>query len=76
MKYVVLLVIVALVLYVMSRKRAAPPPPPAKPPPAPRLEGIVACERCGLHLPRSEALPGPGGELFCSPAHRDAGPPA
>ncbi|MFN6997207.1 MAG: PP0621 family protein, partial [Aquincola tertiaricarbonis] len=75
MKYVVLLLIVALVLYVMSRKRAAPPPPPpAKPPPAPRIEGIVACERCGLHLPRSEALPGPGGELFCSPAHRDAGP--
>lgn len=76
MKYVVLLLIVALVLYVMSRKRAAPPPPPpAKPPPAPRLEGIVACGRCGLHLPLSEALPGPGGELFCSAAHRDAGPP-
>lgn len=74
MKYVVLVVIIAVVLYVMTRKRAAPPPPPRKPPAPPRIEGIVACGRCGLHLPRSEALPGPGGTLYCSAAHRDAGP--
>jgi uncharacterized protein len=30
---------------------------------------MVACEVCGVHLPRAEALPGPQG-LYCSDAHR------
>jgi uncharacterized protein len=29
----------------------------------------VRCAHCGVHLPRSEALPGRGG-LFCGPSHR------
>lgn len=30
---------------------------------------IVACDVCHVHLPRSEALTGPGG-VFCCAAHR------
>jgi len=30
---------------------------------------IVACDVCGVHLPRAEALPGPDG-IYCSSAHR------
>lgn len=30
---------------------------------------MVACAVCHVHLPRSEALVGPGG-LYCSAAHR------
>lgn len=30
---------------------------------------IVACDVCHVHLPRSEALTGPGG-VYCSAAHR------
>lgn len=30
---------------------------------------MLACARCGLHLPRSEALPGKAG-VYCSEAHR------
>lgn len=33
---------------------------------------MVECAHCGLHLPRTEALAGPGG-TFCSEAHRAAG---
>lgn len=33
---------------------------------------MVACTRCGVHLPRDEALADPGGRLYCSTAHRDA----
>jgi uncharacterized protein len=35
-----------------------------------RPQEIVACAHCGLHLPRAEALEGPGGALYCSEAHR------
>ena len=40
---------------------------PREAPPA--QENMVACSRCGVHLPRSEALPGRGG-LFCCEGHR------
>lgn len=30
---------------------------------------VVACDVCGLHLPRQDALTGPGG-VYCSDAHR------
>ena len=30
---------------------------------------IVACDVCQVHLPRTEALTGPGG-IYCSEAHR------
>ena len=31
---------------------------------------MVACARCGLHLPEDDALPC-GGRHYCGPAHRD-----
>lgn len=40
---------------------------------------MVACARCGVHLPAADALPGPAGApgraYYCCAAHRD-GPPA
>ena len=36
-------------------------------------ERMVACARCGVHLPVSEALEGDGGR-FCSEEHRRLGP--
>ena len=39
-------------------------------------EAMVRCAHCGVHLPRSDALPAPDGALYCSAAHRLAGPPA
>jgi len=35
-------------------------------------ERMVACARCGVHLPESEALEGDGGR-FCSEEHRRLG---
>jgi uncharacterized protein len=34
---------------------------------------MVACAHCDLHLPRSEAVVGEGGALFCSAAHAQSG---
>jgi uncharacterized protein len=69
MKYLLVLAVVLAVLWLarggsrhFSRGEPAPPRSPSP-------EAIVACSHCGLHLPRSEALPGRDG-LFCSEAHR------
>lgn len=70
MKYLLLILIVGLVFFVLGLKRARPAPRPAPSTP-PGAQDIVACAECGLHVPRSEALPGRGGH-FCSAAHRSA----
>ena len=44
----------------------------AQPPPAP--ERMVACARCGVHLPESEAVQTEG-RHFCSEEHRRLGAP-
>ncbi|MFM2059560.1 MAG: hypothetical protein RLY71_3945 [Pseudomonadota bacterium] len=49
---------------------SAPPVPPAR---QVRDQLMVACAHCGVHLPRDEALADPGGQLYCSAPHRDAG---
>jgi uncharacterized protein len=72
-KYLLLIAVVALVLWAM-RRASLPPPAPPRRREQPRLEAMVRCSHCGLHLPRSEALPGSDGQLYCSAAHRDAGP--
>jgi uncharacterized protein len=51
-----------------ARARRAPRSAP-KPPPGPQQ--VVACARCGVHLPRHEALPGRAG-VYCCEAHRHA----
>ncbi|MEF7614278.1 PP0621 family protein [Aquincola sp. MAHUQ-54] len=73
MKYLVLVLVVVLVLWLMSGRRQRPPMP-RPPAPPPRLEGMVSCRHCGLHLPRSEAVADAAGDTYCSGTHRDAGP--
>jgi uncharacterized protein len=55
------------------RERAAKArvtPPPNGPPGPP--QAMVRCAHCGLHLPATDAIAGPGGAVYCSSAHRDA----
>lgn len=71
MKFLVVLAVVVGVLWLMrSLRRPRRPPAPGEPSPA-QNEEMVACAQCGVHLPRSEALPGRGG-VFCGEAHRNA----
>ncbi|WP_409520000.1 PP0621 family protein [Pulveribacter sp.] len=71
LKYLVLLAVVAMVygLWRTGQRRAAPPPPPAS---KPLPEPMVRCARCGVHLPRSQALQ-QDGRSYCSPAHQREG---
>lgn len=71
MKFILLLAVVLGTIWLMRslRKPKLPPRPDAAPPPTPIAEDMVSCAQCGVHLPRSESLPGRGG-VFCSEAHR------
>lgn len=71
MKFLLLLIAVFAFLWLLRRTVRAKLPPRARPPPAVVPHEMVACAMCGLHLPRTEALPGRGG-VFCSEAHRTA----
>ena len=76
MKFIIVLVmvLVAVWLWRSSRRRddstqaKAPPPPPASKVGAP--QDMVQCPVCSVHLPRTDALPGPDGRLYCCADHR------
>ena len=66
-----------LVIYAVRKKlRAASAPPPqsgaARPGPAARerVETMLPCTRCGMHVPHSEAVLNSAGLAFCSEEHR------
>jgi uncharacterized protein len=75
MKFLLLLVVIAVAVWWVSARRPRSPGTraPAAPPPATPAT-MVACAHCGLHLPQAEALADAGGRLYCSAAHRGAGP--
>ena len=75
MKYLVVIGLVLVVLWIWRNNRRADinhaNAKAARDDPHPSGEAteIVACDLCNVHLPRSEALTGPGG-VYCSAAHR------
>ena len=74
MKFVILVVAVVLLVWlVFGRRRGRRDAAPPRRPGSGGAEGMVACAHCGVHLPRSEAL-ADGVRLYCSAAHRLAGP--
>jgi uncharacterized protein len=69
-RLVVLVVIVVLAAWLIRRAlRAARAPRKAAP--APQAD-LVACARCGMHLPRAEAREA-GGRLYCGEEHARLG---
>lgn len=72
MKYLILLVVVLVVLWLLrsGRRNDAPPSRKRKDGPGTSPQDMVQCPVCLVHLPRSDALPGPDGQLYCCAAHR------
>ncbi len=77
MKYLLLAALIAGIVWLLRRSReqaiknaAASARPPARPGQAAEVTEIVACSVCQLHLPKSEALTGRQGSLYCCEAHR------
>ncbi|WP_411878001.1 PP0621 family protein [Polaromonas sp. YR568] len=74
MKYLLVMGLVLVVFWVWRNKReaerdAAAPRAPAPPQRETAVTEMVACDVCGVHLPKSEALIG-GRGIYCSDAHR------
>ena len=65
-----LLVWVAWRLIVIVRRRSEAQR--SLPDAAATMEPMVRCDRCGVHVPRSEAIEA-GGRHYCSESHRRAG---
>ena len=82
MKYVLVLLVIVFVLWWMwgrgerGSTSAKPSARGARRGDDAAPEAMVSCAHCGVHLPRSDALPAPDGALYCSAAHRLAGPPS
>ncbi|MHB8254929.1 MAG: PP0621 family protein [Acidiferrobacter sp.] len=51
--------------------RAAPRPTPVRRR-VRTVSDVVACSQCGLYIPRSESISGPGNTSFCCQEHKTA----
>ena len=73
MKYLLVLAVVMLAVWIWrNNRRLERQDRPAAPPPAPLAspQDMVRCPVCSVHLPRTDALAGPDGRLYCCPEHR------
>jgi uncharacterized protein len=65
----VLLIILAWLAYRLVKRILADDSPPAPDDNQPRIE-IVPCARCGVHVPREQAIIHDG-KAYCSKAHQE-----
>jgi uncharacterized protein len=71
-KYLIVIAVVLLVLWSVRSNRRGPSRQEgtAKPGNTALPQDMVQCPVCSVHLPRSDALPGPAGQLYCCAEHR------
>jgi uncharacterized protein len=76
-KFLVVLLVVGVGLWLLFGRAARRGSVGKGRPPRPAVdaEAMVACAHCGVHLPRGDAV-ADGSLMYCSEAHRIAGPPA
>lgn len=70
MKYLlVLAVVLAVIWFLRNNRRAGDGAAPGKAKPLAPPQDMVRCPICAVHLPRSDALPGVDGRLYCCADH-------
>jgi uncharacterized protein len=72
MKYLVVLAVVLVVIWYWRNSRGGAAERKDTSGRAPKAEpqDMVQCPVCHVHLPRTDALPGPDGRLYCCADHR------
>ncbi len=76
MKFLILLVAVVVLVGMLSaslRRLKGRKPPKGPAPSTDRVQAMRACAHCGVHMPTKDMVT-QGDQLYCSVAHRDAGP--
>ena len=73
MKFLLIVALVLVVFWVWKSGRRVLPgkgeaPPAAKPEGKP--QDMVRCQVCAVHLPRTDAVTGQDGRIYCSAEHR------
>ena len=69
-KFLLLAVVIFVVIwYLRGGRKAARGAPGANRAAAPPPQDMIECPVCHVHLPRADALPGPGGQLYCCADH-------
>jgi len=71
-RLVVLILVVVLAVWLIRRALRASAGGPARKE-GPVQQDLVACARCGVHLPRAEAREA-GGQVYCGEEHARRGP--
>jgi uncharacterized protein len=69
MKFLVLLLVLGVAYMVWRGKRVESKKAPPKPAQLPAPQEMLACARCGVHVPRSEAWIRDG-RIYCSAEHQ------
>ena len=70
MKYLLVLAVVLVAVWLWRNNRRVGRGSGAAPPPLAPPQDMVRCQTCSVHLPRSDALAGPDGALYCCQEHR------
>ena len=72
MKYLLVLAVVMAVIWFVrnNRRDTSEDAAPRKAKPLAAPQDMVRCPVCAVHLPRSDALPGPDGRMYCCADHR------
>jgi uncharacterized protein len=62
--------VLAILWLIRGNRRAGTAAPRGPQPGTAQQQEMVQCPVCRVHLPRSDALPGPDGRLYCCAEHR------
>ena len=77
MKFLLIIAIVFLIAWLWRNNRRASSDDAAAAPKQPKSgveqQDMIRCPVCSVHFPRSDALPGPDGRLYCCAEHRSRG---
>lgn len=69
---ILLLIVVGFTVWAVIRAYQRSLDKPSAPTHEPAVEDMVKCARCGVNLPRSEAIYS-SGDFFCTPEHKQLG---
>lgn len=74
MKFLLLIAVIGLALFLFKSKARGRVDAARKPRADKGPQTMLACAHCGVHLPQADAVQGADGRVYCSDAHRLAGP--